>query len=69
MFYYINLSIRYLQEYQLLGTAGSIYLFRDLILAGNPESFFLIFCDIFCDLRGCLNDMIRFREKWMKYLG
>jgi len=63
-----KLSIRYLQEYQLLGTAGSIYLFRDLILSGNPESFFLIFCDIFCDLRGCLNDMIRFREKWMKYL-
>lgn len=63
-----NMSIRYLQEYQLLGTAGSIYLFRDLILSGDPESFFLIFCDIFCDLRGCLNDMIRFREKWMKYL-
>merc|ERR1712130_89140 len=63
-----KMSIRYLQEYQLLGTAGSIYLFRDLILSGNPESFFLIFCDIFCDLRGCLNEMIRFREKWMKYL-
>ena len=49
-----------------LGTAGSIYLFRDLVLAGNPESFFLIFCDILCDLP--LNDMVRAREKWMKYM-
>ena len=50
----------------ILGTAGSIYLFRDLVLAGNPESFFLIFCDILCDLP--LNDMVRAREKWMKYM-
>merc|ERR1711990_1247663 len=61
-----NLKIRYLQEYALLGTAGSIYLFRDLVLAGNPESFFLIFCDILCDLP--LNDMVRAREKWMRYM-
>ena len=73
-YYILNFKLQKMEsetiisEYQLLGTAGSIYLFRDLILSGNPESFFLIFCDIFCDLRGCLNDMIRFREKWMKYL-
>ena len=41
-------------------------MFRDLVLAGNPESFFLIFCDIFCDLP--LNEMLRNREKWMKYM-
>jgi len=63
-----KLNIRYLQEYSLLGTAGSIYLFRDLILTSGTEAFFLIFCDIFCDLRGILSNMIAFREKWMKYL-
>ena len=58
--------INYVSERKILGTAGSIYLFRDLVLAGNPESFFLIFCDILCDLP--LNDMVRAREKWMKYM-
>ena len=32
----------------------------------NPESFFLIFCDILCDLP--LKNMVRAREKWMKYM-
>ncbi|GFY44904.1 mannose-1-phosphate guanyltransferase alpha-B [Trichonephila inaurata madagascariensis] len=41
-----NISIRYLQEYTALGTAGGIYHFRDQIQSGDPEAFFLINGDV-----------------------
>ena len=44
-----GIQIRYLQEYAMLGTAGSIYHFRDIILSGRPEAFFVIFSDVFCN--------------------
>ncbi|KAL7752659.1 hypothetical protein RI367_001661 [Sorochytrium milnesiophthora] len=41
-----SLSIRYLREYQALGTAGGLYHFRDEILRGNPKYLFVIHADI-----------------------
>ena len=40
---------RYLQEYASLGTAGSIYHFRDQITSGNPDAFFVMNSDICAD--------------------
>lgn len=43
-----NVSIRYLREYQSLGTGGGLYHFRDEILRGNPDKFFVLNADIAC---------------------
>ncbi|KAK3814927.1 MAG: nucleotide-diphospho-sugar transferase [Benniella sp.] len=43
-----NLHIRYLREYQSLGTAGGLYHFRDEILRGNPEQVFVLHADVAC---------------------
>ncbi|EDO44783.1 predicted protein [Nematostella vectensis] len=44
-----GLQIRYLQEYQPLGTVGGIYHFRDQISFGNPDGLVVINADISCD--------------------
>ncbi|KAJ3107145.1 Proteasome subunit alpha type-2 [Phlyctochytrium planicorne] len=41
-----HISIRYLREYQALGTAGGIYHFRDEIMRGKPDKFFILNADI-----------------------
>uniref|UniRef100_H3AGB6 GDP-mannose pyrophosphorylase A n=2 Tax=Latimeria chalumnae TaxID=7897 RepID=H3AGB6_LATCH len=41
-----RVSIRYLQEYAALGTGGGIYHFRDQILTGTPEAFFVMNTDV-----------------------
>ncbi|XP_021343417.1 mannose-1-phosphate guanyltransferase alpha-A-like isoform X3 [Mizuhopecten yessoensis] len=41
-----KLQVRYLQEYTALGTAGGLYHFRDQILAGNPDFFFVMNADV-----------------------
>ncbi|KZF21179.1 GDP-mannose pyrophosphorylase A [Xylona heveae TC161] len=57
-----QLTIRYLREYQALGTAGGLYHFRDAILKGRPERFFVLNADVCCSFP--LNDMLRlFEEK------
>ena len=57
-----QLSIKYLREYQALGTAGGLYHFRDAILKGRPERFFVLNADVCCSFP--LNDMIKlFEEK------
>ncbi|ORY48244.1 nucleotide-diphospho-sugar transferase [Rhizoclosmatium globosum] len=43
-----TVSIRYLREYQSLGTGGGLYHFRDEILRGNPDKFFVLNADIAC---------------------
>ncbi|GAA5911470.1 hypothetical protein JCM6882_005011 [Rhodosporidiobolus microsporus] len=43
-----NLSIRYLREYQSLGTAGGLYHYRDMILKNNPDQIFVLHSDIVC---------------------
>ncbi|KAJ3417189.1 hypothetical protein HDV05_006395 [Chytridiales sp. JEL 0842] len=41
-----TVSIRYLREYQALGTGGGLHHFRDEILRGNPDKFFVLNADI-----------------------
>ena len=43
---YESVSIRYLQEFAPLGTAGGLYHFRDQIRAGNPDAFFVMNGDV-----------------------
>jgi mannose-1-phosphate guanylyltransferase len=41
-------KIQYLREYQALGTAGGLYHFRDAIMKGRPDRFFVLNCDVCC---------------------
>jgi mannose-1-phosphate guanylyltransferase len=41
-----QLKIQYLREYQALGTAGGLYHFRDAILKGKPDRFFVLNADV-----------------------
>ncbi|GAA5870672.1 hypothetical protein JCM8547_005026 [Rhodosporidiobolus lusitaniae] len=41
-----NISVKYLREYQSLGTAGGLYHYRDLILKGNPDQVFVLHSDV-----------------------
>jgi len=43
-----NLSVKYMREYQALGTAGGLYHFRDTILRGNPGQIYVLHADICC---------------------
>ncbi|KZO96522.1 mannose-1-phosphate guanyltransferase [Calocera viscosa TUFC12733] len=43
-----NLSVKYMREYQALGTAGGLYHFRDTILRGTPGQIFVLHADICC---------------------
>lgn len=57
-----QLSIKYLREYQALGTAGGLYHFRDIILKGRPERLFVLNSDVCCSFP--LPEMLRlFEEK------
>ncbi|RHZ87706.1 hypothetical protein Glove_31g17 [Diversispora epigaea] len=55
-----QINIRYLREYQSLGTAGGLYHFRDEIQRGNPEQVFVLNADVACSLP--LNEMIKFHN-------
>lgn len=57
----LNISLRYLQEYTTLGTAGGLYHFRDQILAGKPEAFFVFNGDTCCDFP--LTEMWNFHQQ------
>ena len=41
-----KIRIQYLREYQALGTAGGLYHFRDAILKGAPDRFFVLNADV-----------------------
>jgi NDP-sugar pyrophosphorylase family protein len=57
-----HISIKYLREYQALGTAGGLYHFRDAILKGRPDKFFVLNADVCCSFP--LNDMLKlFNDK------
>jgi mannose-1-phosphate guanylyltransferase len=47
---------RYLREYQALGTAGGLYLFRDAILKGDPKTIIVMHSDVCCSFP--LEDML-----------
>jgi mannose-1-phosphate guanylyltransferase len=50
------LTGRYLREYQALGTAGGLYLFRDAILKGDPKTIIVMHSDVCCSFP--LEDML-----------
>uniref|UniRef100_A0A2C9JK36 Uncharacterized protein n=1 Tax=Biomphalaria glabrata TaxID=6526 RepID=A0A2C9JK36_BIOGL len=56
-----QIQIRYLQEYTALGTAGGLYHFRDQILTGSPEMFFVMNADVCGDFP--LVEMLRFQKE------
>ncbi|KAK4184662.1 nucleotide-diphospho-sugar transferase, partial [Podospora australis] len=56
-----NLSIKYLREYQALGTAGGLYHFRDAILKGRPEHIFVLNSDVCCSFP--LNEMLKLSQE------
>ena len=43
-----NISVRYLREFQSLGSAGCLFHFRDQILAHGTTSFYVLNADICC---------------------
>ncbi|KAK2176053.1 hypothetical protein NP493_690g02031 [Ridgeia piscesae] len=56
-----KILIRYLQEYTALGTAGGMYHFRDQILSGSPEAFFVMNCDVCGEFP--LKEMLEFHQQ------
>ncbi|PHH82330.1 hypothetical protein CDD82_6304 [Ophiocordyceps australis] len=57
-----GITLRYLREYQALGTAGGLYHFRDAILKGRPQRLFVLNADVCCSFP--LAEMLRlFVEK------
>uniref|UniRef100_A0A6P7GQ89 Mannose-1-phosphate guanyltransferase alpha-A n=1 Tax=Diabrotica virgifera virgifera TaxID=50390 RepID=A0A6P7GQ89_DIAVI len=60
-----NITVKYLQEYVALGTAGGLYHFRDPIRFGNPEAFFVMNGDVCSDFP--LAELYQFhKETWEK---
>ncbi|TGZ74794.1 hypothetical protein CRM22_000759 [Opisthorchis felineus] len=55
-----KVTVRYLQEFTALGTAGGIYQFRDQLLSGSPDLLFVMNGDICCDLP--LEEMLEFHK-------
>ena len=41
-------KVNYLREYKALGTAGGLYHFRDAIMKGRPDRFFVLNADVCC---------------------
>jgi len=58
---YPSITIRYLREYTALGTAGGLYHFRDAILKGKPDRFFVLNADVCCSFP--LNEMLKLYEE------
>lgn len=56
-----SFKISYLREYASLGTAGGIYHFRDAILKGKPERFFVLNSDVCSSFP--LNDMLKLMDE------
>jgi mannose-1-phosphate guanylyltransferase len=53
-----SIPVRYLREYQSLGTAGGLYMFREQILKGDPQIIFLMHGDVCSPFP--LNEMLNF---------
>ncbi|KAF2670248.1 nucleotide-diphospho-sugar transferase [Microthyrium microscopicum] len=57
-----SLTVKYLREYEALGTAGGLYHFRDAILKGSPGRLFVLNADVCCSFP--LGQMLKlFEEK------
>ncbi|KAG7246294.1 hypothetical protein CRUP_013704, partial [Coryphaenoides rupestris] len=51
----------YLQEYAALGTGGGLYHFRDQILSGGPQAFFVMNADVCSEFP--LAEMLAFHQE------
>lgn len=58
---YPQLRITYMKEYTAMGTAGGLYHFRDQILKGQPQRFFVLNADVCCSFP--LGEMLRLMEE------
>jgi len=59
---YPQISVKYLREYEALGTAGGLYHFRDAIMKGGPDRIFVLNADVCCSFP--LTQMLQlFEEK------
>uniref|UniRef100_A0A8C4ZFZ0 GDP-mannose pyrophosphorylase Aa n=1 Tax=Gadus morhua TaxID=8049 RepID=A0A8C4ZFZ0_GADMO len=56
-----KITIRYLQEYAALGTGGGLYHFRDQILSGGPQAFFVLNADVCSEFP--LPEMLAFHQE------
>ncbi|XP_044744576.1 mannose-1-phosphate guanyltransferase alpha-A [Coccinella septempunctata] len=56
-----KISIKYLQEFVALGTAGGLFHFRDQIRLGNPDGFFVLNGDVCADFQ--LTSLYEFHKK------
>ncbi|KAJ8929581.1 hypothetical protein NQ314_017718 [Rhamnusium bicolor] len=61
-----SITIKYLQEFVALGTAGGLYHFRDQIRYGNPDAFFVMNGDVCADFP--LIELYNFHKKTAKSL-
>ena len=55
-----KLSVKYLREYEALGTAGGLYHFRDVLLKGKPDRIFVLNADVCSSFP--LNEMLQLFE-------
>ena len=55
-----QVSVRYLQEYAPLGTAGGLHHFRDQIRAGSPDAFVVMNGDVCAEFP--LQEMLEFHS-------
>ncbi|KAF2070589.1 hypothetical protein CYY_008094 [Polysphondylium violaceum] len=62
----LNVPIRYINEEKVLGTAGGLYHFRDIILSSdNPESIFVLHSDVCCSFP--LEELQQFHQKYKRH--
>jgi len=56
----LNIKIRYINEVNVLGTAGGLYHFRNQILEDNPSHIFVLHADLCCAFP--LKDLLEFHK-------
>jgi mannose-1-phosphate guanylyltransferase len=54
----LGIPVKYLREFQPLGTAGGLYFFRDLIMTNSPDALLVIHADICSDIP--VEDLVHF---------
>lgn len=57
----LNIKLRYLREFEPLGTGGGLYHFRDQIQRGDPDSIIFMHMDVCCTFP--LTDLLSFHRQ------
>jgi mannose-1-phosphate guanylyltransferase len=67
---YPALTVKYLREYEALGTGGGLYHFRDAILKGSPAKLFVLNADVCCSFPlGRMLDLMEDKDAEAVILG